>query len=216
MYRDCRRISVLAFMVLLIASAAGASPIVVDFEGLSDGDSLTNQIPGLTFTQATVIAAGVSLNEFEFPPVSGTNVVFDDGGPIRIDFASPQSNVGGYFTYSAPLVFEGFDAASASLGTVLSAFASNLGLSGAAGSSPNEWLVLTAPGIAYVTLRADSSGGSFTVDNLTYDNQPTNATPVPEPGTIGLVVFGGLAGIRRRQITERRRASAMDISTGRF
>jgi hypothetical protein len=63
----------------------------IDFEGLQDGDSLTNQLPGLTFINTTVLTSGFSLNEFDFPPYSRVNFVFDDGGPIDISFDTPIS-----------------------------------------------------------------------------------------------------------------------------
>ena len=45
----------------------------LDFESLSDGDAVTNQFigEGVTFSNASILTAGVSLNEFEFPPKSG-------------------------------------------------------------------------------------------------------------------------------------------------
>ena len=59
------------------------------FERLADGAHVTTQFPDLVFTNATIATAGISLNEFEFPPHSGTGVVIDDGGPISIQFLAP-------------------------------------------------------------------------------------------------------------------------------
>src|SRR5438445_3289421 len=47
---------------------------LTDFEGLVDGTSVGSLIPGLVFTNATVLTAGISLNDFDFPPHSGKNV----------------------------------------------------------------------------------------------------------------------------------------------
>ncbi|MGH9614348.1 MAG: hypothetical protein ACRD4P_14840 [Bryobacteraceae bacterium] len=52
-------------------SFAKADTLVINFEGFSDGDILANQIPGLNFTNVQVATAGISLNEFDFPPRSG-------------------------------------------------------------------------------------------------------------------------------------------------
>ena len=93
-----RRLQFLAVLLLFSCRPAQAGIVTVDFETFPDGTpipdstSITTQFPGLIFTNTTVITAGISLNEFEFPPHSGTNVAFDDGGPISIDFASPISS----------------------------------------------------------------------------------------------------------------------------
>ena len=74
-------------VVLPVSLCAGI--VTLDFEGFPDGTLLTNQYSGLTFTNATVLMAGISLNEFEFPPRSGVNVVSDNGAPILISFSTP-------------------------------------------------------------------------------------------------------------------------------
>jgi hypothetical protein len=76
----------LLFGILLIPTLANAGLISVDFEGLADSTSLTNQYAGLLFTNASVVTAGLSLNEIEFPPRSGVNVAIDTGGqsPSRL------------------------------------------------------------------------------------------------------------------------------------
>ena len=72
-----------------------ARATIIDFEGLPSGTMLTNQLAGLTFTNSVVLTAGVSLNEFDFPPHSGTNVINNFGsGGITINFAIPLASVG--------------------------------------------------------------------------------------------------------------------------
>src|SRR5580698_1855718 len=99
-----RRLQFLSVLLLFGYQAARADIVTLNFEDFPDGTpipdstSITTQFPGLTFTNTTVITAGISLNEFEFPPRSGSNVAFDDGGPITIAFASPTSSFSGYFT----------------------------------------------------------------------------------------------------------------------
>ncbi|MEQ1758240.1 MAG: PEP-CTERM sorting domain-containing protein [Vicinamibacterales bacterium] len=194
--RILSRIALVSFLGA-VPQLALAGPITIDFDTLADGDLVISQFTGLTFSNATVLTAGISLNEFEFPPQSGNNVVFDDGGPMRVDFASPVVSVSGYFNYLAPVTLSAFDALDSPLGTVSSAFASNLALSGDLGSLPSEWLALSALDISYITLTADAFGGSFTLDNLTYDT-PT-VTVVPEPGTLSLVLLGGLGAMWRKR-----------------
>jgi len=124
-----------AIASLSILSAARADVVTYDFENLSDSDVVTTQYAGLTFSHALVLTAGISLNEFEFPPTSGANVIFDDGGAITIDFQSPVVGVSGYFTYLTNLSFSAYDDNDVLLGTVFSSFGSNLVSSGDVGSS---------------------------------------------------------------------------------
>jgi hypothetical protein len=161
----------------------------IDFEGLPDSTALTNQYAGLTFTNTIILSAGISLNEFEFPPHSGINVASDNGGPISIEFAVPVSSFGAYFTYAEPLTLQAFDAANDQVGSAVSAFFSNLALSGDSGSSPNEFLQVSyAGGISSVTITGDPAGGSFVVDDAVFNAGSTSA--VPEPATLLLAALG--------------------------
>src|ERR1017187_1089053 len=188
--------------LLLVAGLPGlldAGTVTLDFEGFPDSTALTNQYPGLTFSNTTVITAGVSLNEFEFPPHSGTNVVFDDGGAISIDFASPILSFSGFFTYTVPLTLAAFDATSAQVASTTSTFSNNLALSGDPGSSPNEFLQVSfASGISSLTITGDPAGGSFVLDDATYG---TGSSTVPEPGSLALLLSGSMivAILKRRR-----------------
>jgi len=127
-----------------------------------------------------VITAGISLNEFEFPPHSGTNVAFDDGGVISINFANSVTSFSGYFTYAEPLTILAFNSFSIQVSTIHSAFSNNEALSGDPGSSPNEFLQLSlASGISSITITGDPAGGSFVVDDLSFAS-----SFVPEPSSI--------------------------------
>src|ERR1019366_8377021 len=101
-------LSILAFLALAAPAFLVAGPITIDFEGLPDSTILTNQYPGVTFSNAVILTAGISLNEFEFPPFSGSNVASDNGGPLSIAFASPATAFGGYFTHTVPLMLRAF------------------------------------------------------------------------------------------------------------
>jgi hypothetical protein len=191
--RHAFRLSV--FCVLLLPAQLFASPITIDFENLNDGNIIATQYAGLTFSNAIALTAGVSVNEFELPPHSGSNVASDNGGPMRIDFAQPVSDVGGYFTYGVPLSLKAFDSNGTVLGSASSLFSSNFALSGDLGSSSNELLQLAFGGISYVTFAGDPAGGSFALDDLTYSPDGGPA-PVPEPGTLLLMATGGLALVR--------------------
>lgn len=203
MLRPFVRIGILTVALFWFPRPLVASPITIDFESLNDLESVNSQFAGLTFFGATNVTAGVSLNELDYPPRSGSNVVFDDGGPISISFAADVYSVAGYFTYAAPLTLTAFDAASNVLGSVSSLFASNFVSSGTSGSSPNELMQYQSLiGIASVTIAGDSLGGSFVLDDLTYDNRPAT---VPDPATLAVVLLGALSlmGFQRRANRQR-------------
>jgi hypothetical protein len=182
---------------LICVPAAFADIMTINFEGLADGTSITTQYAGLEFSRATVLSAGVSLNEFEFPPNSGINVAFDDGGPMSIKFATPIINFSAFFTYAEPLTLTGFDAFNNVVGTTFSQFGSNAALSGDAGSGPNEMLSLDfAGGISAVTIEGDPGGGSFVVDDITVTT-PT-VSDVPEVSSVALLATVALLiGLRK-------------------
>jgi len=190
-------------LLLFLQLSAQAGTVFVDFETLPDSSpiidstSITTQFPGLTFTDTTVISAGISLNEFEFPPHSGTNVAFDDGGPISIAFDSPITSFSGYFTYDEPLTLSAFDASDDQLTTATSLFSSNDALSGDTGSSPNEFLQVTSDlGISSITITGDPAGSSFVMDDVSI------TSAAPEPTSLFLFVTGALGiGALRRKLT---------------
>ena len=182
-------------LCLLVAGKATAATI--NFEGLADSTVVTTQYPGLTFSNTIVLTSGISLNEFEFPPHSGVNVVSDNGGAITILFSSPVTSFSGYFTYLTSFTVTAFNGASAQVSQATSAFTSNLALSGDPGSSPNEFLQVTfAGGISSVTLTGDPAGGSFVMD----DASLTTATP--EPSSI-LLLAAGLTAMRIAALASR-------------
>lgn len=184
-------------LVVTLGLALPSFGAPLGFDELTDGTMVTTQYAGLTFTNATAITAGVSLNDFEFPPKSGTNVVSDDGGPLELMFTDPVSSVTAYFTYGTALLLEAFDASNALLDTSASLFASNLAITGVTGASPNEELGFSlVAGISRVVITGDLLGGSFTLDDLSFERLPGNS--VPEPGTLLLVALG-LVGLTRRR-----------------
>lgn len=176
-----RKLALRFALCLLLFGQASAKAGVIDFESLSDLESVTNQFSGLTFTNTTVLTAGVSVNELELPPNSGIHEVFDDGGPISIAFSGPVSSFGGYFTYLEPITLTAFDSASNPVSSAASAYSTNDALFGDSGSSPNEFLQVTfAGGISSVVIAGDPLGTSFTMGDVTYTPA---STAVPEPAS---------------------------------
>jgi hypothetical protein len=193
-----------AFLLLVVAAplSLNAGTIVIDFEGFPDSTPITTQFPGLTFSNTTVITAGISLNEFEFPPYSGTNVAFDDGGPISVSFTTQLLSFGGYFTYAEPLTLEGFDAGNNQVASAVSLFSNNEALSGDVGSSPNEFLsIVFAGGISSVTITGDPQGSSFVLDNATV----TSAVPEPASTFLVLAAAATLFGVRGKHVCRNKR-----------
>ena len=166
--------------------AAQATPVVYDFEGFGDLDALTNQIAGLNFSGLTSSsdpliltsgAVGGTLNEFNFPPASGVNVLYEAGTGIRIDFSSPVFALEAYFIYTDGLSFSAFDATDNLIAGIGRA-AFNFG-------GPGEVLSLSSAigDISYVVITGAAGGGSFILDDLSVDAGNT----VPEPQTLALV-----------------------------
>jgi hypothetical protein len=163
----------------------------IDFENLTDGTRVGSLYAssGVIFTNAVIASAGVSLNEFEFPPHSGSNVVFDAGDPITLTFLTPVSSFSGFFTYAFPLTLNGYGSSNQLLVTASSLFSTNLGLSSL--NQPNELIQLNFPGgIDSVTITGDPGGGSFVLDDASFTSVATNT--VPEPGS-GSLLFTGVA-----------------------
>ena len=172
-------------------SLAQAAVVTYNFDEFADSDLVTNQIAGLTFANSAVLAAGFSLNDVEFPPASGANVLSDSTGPIEIIFSSPVFSVGALFTYAEALSFNIYDAADVLLGSVASVGSNNLRFSGSGAS--NELLSFSSLGgaISRLVITGGFGGSSFVMDDLTVDFG--NASTVPEPITLALVA--GLLGL---------------------
>ena len=178
-------ICAVGFMSLATASNAA----LLTFEELGDTDPLTSQYDGLTFSNALIVGVGGALNEYEFPPRSGSKAVVDDGQPILIEFANPITSFDGYFTYTARLTATALSDSFETLATVQSAFVSNSLLSGDPGSAPNEFLGLSLSEPArYIKLEGASEGYSFVLDDMSYE-----VSAVPEPSSSALLLLGLVA-----------------------
>ena len=186
-----------AFIVLLCLSsgllpketrADSATTTTIDFENQGDGTPVGSLYASsrVIFTNAVILTAGISLNESDFPPDSGTNVVADTLGPITLTFLTPISSFSGFFTYASPLTLDGFGSSGQLLVTASSLFSENFVSSG---NPPNELIQLNFPGgIDSVTITGDPLGGSFALDDASF----TTVATVPEPGSVSLL-FTGMA-----------------------
>jgi hypothetical protein len=192
MQKISAHVCILAVALTVAATGSDAVAATIDFEGLPDSTILTTQYSSAVFSNAIILTAGISLNEFEFPPYSGVNVVSDNGGPMTIDFSSPITSFGGYFTYLEPLTIDGFNAANSLVTNALSAYSTNDALYGDPGSSPNEFIQLSfTGGISSVTIIGDPAGGSFVLDDAIYTTASSNIVPEPH----GLLLIGAGIGL---------------------
>lgn len=189
---DTRRVLVLGSLCAGLFGTAQATPVTYNFDALSELESVATQFAGMSFTNASILTAVTSLNEQEFPPASGPNVVVDDGGPLSILFTNPVFSVGAAFTYTSALSFSVYDNADVLLGTVSSLGNLNV-TSNTGGLAVNELLSFADVGgrISRLVISGDALGFSFVMDDLTVDFG--TGSPVPEPATLALVA--GLLGI---------------------
>ena len=115
---------------LMIGPITG-NAIVIDFEGGTDGDAITNQYSsdGLSVSGAIFAVAGLSLNDLEAPPKSGTVVALSSADDVSFDFSTLQSSFSAYFTYSDALSVWAYDSTNSIVAAWNSPFVSNLAVS---------------------------------------------------------------------------------------
>ena len=180
-------------LALSLFACCDAYADVITFDNLPTGTIVTNQFPGVSFTGAQVLTAGVNLNP-AFPPVSNPNVVFDFlNGTITATFTTPVSSVGAFVTGNTSITESIFRGATM-LGSVSTGGANFV--DAGTGLPPNIFLSLSNFDITRAVFT--DTGNSFTLDNFTF-------TPVPGPvggaGLPGLILACGvlLALARRRR-----------------
>ena len=157
----------LIFALLFVPMAAQA--LTLDFEDLPEGTPVTDQYfsLGVSFEHAILLTAGVNLDDYDYPPHSGSNVLSDDGGPLTIAFSTPMAYLSLHTTYGLPLTIRLFGGDGALLEDLSSAFSSNGLVSGDPGSQPNELITYTNDsGIGAVVIAGAPWGRSFVLDDL--------------------------------------------------
>lgn len=177
MRHQSRSVQFFSFLFACLFISIPAQATVLTFEGLPDNLSLSNEVSGLTFNGATVLTAGLSLNEFDFPPISGDNVAASLTNLLEVTFLGLTDTVSGYFTYGDSLSLSSYDINGGLLASSQSAGVNNLG--------SNELITLSGQGISLLRV---SSNSNFTLDDLSF----SNAAAVPEPTTIVLLAIGAL------------------------
>src|SRR5512140_2324540 len=128
------------FSLLGLAATSWAQTPVLDFESLPEGQAAGTAISGVTFTNATVLQSAASLNEAEYPPRSGSKVVCDIGGPIRITFSQPVKSFTAYVTHAQTVTLKMI---AGNGGVITQTTASGDNRQGS-GKAPNEAIQLTS------------------------------------------------------------------------
>jgi hypothetical protein len=180
-----------AIMLLLGLLGSGESnAFIIDFEDLPDVTPVTDQYSalGVTFSGGTIGEAGVSLFEMEYPPRSGNKALLIDAGPLTLSFSSPVPDFSAYVTYAAPLTLTFYDSAGNQLAILNSLFASNLGLSGDMGSTPEELFAFQSGyGISKLVFDVIPDDSSYVLDDV-------SASSVPEPA-LWLLLGAGILSV---------------------
>jgi hypothetical protein len=164
-------VAVIAASMLPLISCA----TTIDFEGLADSTLVGNSYSGLGihFNHAVALVSGVSLNELDFPPHSGSVAVGDDGSPIFISFNSPVNQISAWFAHSEELTFTSFDKTGVPIGVFVDPTPS---------IGADELITLNFLGATSVEI-SSIQPGSYVFDDLTF---PTQAVP-DQGGTFSLL-----------------------------
>ena len=182
----------LTIMLLLgLGVSRESNAFTIDFEDLADSTPVADQYSslGVTFSGGTTAEAYVSLFEGEYPPHSGSKALLIDAGSLTLSFSSPVADFSAYISYASPLTLTFYDSAGSQTGTLHSLFLSNLGLSGDAGSSPNEFFSFqSASAISMLVFTTGLDGSSYALDDV-------SVSTVPEPPVwlllgVGILTIG--------------------------
>lgn len=169
-------------------SAAQAAPVLIDFTGLSNGQSInTTYAPlGLTFSNANVFQCGGGC---PLPNVNGS-FAYNNGNAFSAFFATAQSNLTFQTVSNSSTFAQAFNASNVLVASI-----------GENQSFPVTNALLSLSGLGIVRVDFSSNGGinGPTLTNLTFDSIRGG---VPEPASWALMITGfGLVGgaMRRRK-----------------
>jgi hypothetical protein len=175
-----RTVLLLIPLLLFIRGGSQCAATTLTFDDLPNEALLTNQLPGILVEGAAVLQARISLNELEFPPLSGDRVLAQTEGPVVFQFQAPIKSFRAHFTYLSPITVSAYNKDGSLLSRVTSRHWTNSALSGGPGSLPNEQLDISSDtGIHRIELNTPLGKYSFALDNLTYQALH-DVSPQPE------------------------------------
>jgi hypothetical protein len=194
--RSSRRpgLTSLASLIALVATALPAHALFIDFESLALDEVVESQFAAdqVVFDNAIIVVAGISLNEFDFPPASGSNVITGlDPGALGVSFLQPAQHVRVQLTTAELVAVRYYDASSALLGEIL--VAANLG-----GNTLVDFAA-SSPLISEIAIASVLGGNAF---SLTADDLEVSFEgAIPEPsGFVAMACgFAVLAAALRRR-----------------
>lgn len=189
-------VSFLVLFLALVLSRCASGETVITFDDLgntgTNGVLLTNQYDsfGADFGGTATVCTVGNYNSVLYPPYSGSNVALNTSQQIVVTaVGGTWSYAGGYVTTALP----GPDVLSAynASGTLLATDSFDGPNTPNQSGTPNTYLSVSAPDIAYVTFR-DQGGYAYyeTLDNFTFD---PSADPDPATAPLPSAAYGGLA-----------------------
>jgi hypothetical protein len=180
---------------------AARATTVLTFDDIPEFGIVSNQYSGVTFTGASVLTEGASLNPV-YQPVSAPNVIYNYlDESITLDFTTDVGSIGAYVTGLAPVTLTAYDGTTV-LGSVATSGTNYTGM-----GTPNTFLSLAFGHITSAVFATNVGySDTFTLDNVTIrGTTPTIggpfsiATGAPEPATWAMLVAGfGVIGAAMR------------------
>jgi N-acetylmuramoyl-L-alanine amidase len=154
------------------STSCSGTPITLGFDGLADLATNLNAF-GVSFTGATVLSCGGSLNCVQFPPFSGRNVIYDSGnGVITATFdpstTGPVCMVSARITGNKNITMTAYDVKNNVLGMAQTGGPNYVG----SGGTPNLLLSIAATNAPIATVTFHDSGNTYTVDDFTFIGDP--------------------------------------------
>lgn len=177
----------LAGCLFLLSGVATAGATTINFEQYVDGTQITNQYPGVTFSNALELTANAvtgTLDPIAFPPHSGIGVVTnlapagtddplfgqpsDPNAMLGISFGDSQSAVSFYYAAQSDITVNLYDSSNSLVGSLTGA--GGLTFPQGIPTGTSELLSINSLNAFSSLLITDGSGiqGGFVIDDLTF------------------------------------------------